>query len=88
MTKPNAIEEIIKDRLYFLGQANRDDTAKDILAALDAAGLAVVPKEATDDMVIAGGEAQQQSIGSWGEPKVVLRAAIPAFNPTTWKSKT
>lgn len=33
-------------------------------------------REPTGEMSCAGGEAQQQSIGSWGEPKLVWRAMI------------
>lgn len=47
---------------------------------LTAAGLAVVPVEPTGDTQCAGGEAQQRSIGSWGEPGVVWRAMIRAAN--------
>jgi len=51
------------------------DTA---LRALLAKGCVIVPGEATDAMIIAAGEAQQQSIGSWGEPKVAIAAALSA----------
>lgn len=52
------------------------DIARAIREADEAAGLAIVPKEPTGDMAVAGGEAQSQSIGSWGEPKVVYRAML------------
>lgn len=57
------------------------DCARDTLAqieALTAAGFAVVPVEATGKMVIAGGEAQTQSLGSWGAPDVAWRAMLKA----------
>ncbi len=49
-----------------------------ILSALRSAGFAVVPVEPTGEMCIAGGEAQQRCIGSWGEPRIVYRAMIVA----------
>jgi len=49
-----------------------------ILSALRSAGFAVVPVEPTEVMCIAGGEAQQRCIGSWGEPRIVYRAMIVA----------
>ena len=54
------------------------ELASAAIAGLEAAGFVIVPKEATDDMTIAGGEAQSTSIGSWGEPGVAYRAMIGA----------
>lgn len=51
------------------------------LAALSAAGYVIVPREPTDAMTLAGGEAQQTSIGSWGEPALVWRHMLAALQP-------
>lgn len=48
------------------------------LLALLSGDAVVVPKEPTDDMTVAGGEAQSRSIGSWGEPAVAYRAMLAA----------
>ena len=53
------------------------------LLALEAAGVRMVPETPTDEMAIAGGEAAQRSIGSWGEPELCYRAMLSAspFSP-------
>lgn len=58
-----------------------------ILSAIEAAGYAVVPTIPTDKMVIAGGEAQSRSIGSWGEPKLVWQNMIDAAKLSETKQK-
>lgn len=58
-----------------------------ILSALDAAGYAVVPTIPTDKMVIAGGEAQSRSTGSWGEPKLVWKNMIDAAKLSETKQR-
>lgn len=52
-------------------------------------GLAIVPVVPTGAMVVAGGEAQSQSIGSYGEPRVVYDAmlAAGALSPTAEKGE-
>jgi len=58
--------------------------ADKVLAALDEAGLAVVPKEATDAIGVAGGLEMERQMFEGGEPvifnaaKVVWRAMIAA----------
>jgi hypothetical protein len=41
-------------------------------------GMVVVPKVATGDMIWAGGQAQSNSIGSYGEPAIVWSAMLAA----------
>jgi hypothetical protein len=48
------------------------------LTAIEAAGMRVVPVEPSQEMQLAGGEAQSRSIGSWGEPALVYRAMLAA----------
>lgn len=52
--------------------------AEGLLHALETRGFVVVPGDPADAMIIAGGGAQQRSIGSWGEPGLVYRAMITA----------
>ncbi len=52
--------------------------AEGLLHALESRGFVVVPGDPSDAMTIAGGGAQQRSIGSWGEPGLVYRAMITA----------
>lgn len=52
------------------------EEAAETLSDLEKLGLAIVPVEPTGDMRMAGGEAQQRSIGSWGEPWVVYAAML------------
>ncbi|MGI9490471.1 MAG: hypothetical protein ACR2RF_32180 [Geminicoccaceae bacterium] len=85
MTKPNAIEEIMAAAIWGRETSNTVVTARTILAALDAAGLAVVPKEATVEMAGAG------SLGSskyaFNEACSYWPRMVTAFDPTTWKPK-
>ena len=55
--------------------------ARECLSALDAAGLAVVPKEATSEMALA-------AIACSGEWETIITRANAAFDPTTWKPKS
>ena len=92
MTKPNAIEEIMARDIEavlreagLLGQTAANLAIKlvqDQLAALDAAGLAVVPKEATHGQVMA-------TPASVSEPRTrrTYAAAVAAFDPTAWTPK-
>lgn len=48
------------------------------LSAIRSSGLAITPREATGEMCVAGGDAQSQSIGSWGEPKICYPAMVEA----------
>lgn len=43
-------------------------------------GAKMMPRDATEEMVVAGGNAQTRSIGSWGEPGVCYRAMFAEFN--------
>lgn len=52
--------------------------AEGLLHALETRGFVVVPEAPADAMIIAGGGAQQGSIGSWGEPRLVYRAMLAA----------
>ncbi len=52
--------------------------AEGLLHALETRGFVVVPEAPADAMIIAGGGAQQRSIGSWGEPRLVYRAMLAA----------
>lgn len=52
------------------------DPVNQDLVRFDARAALAAMREPTEAMSVAGGEAQQQSIGSWGEPKVVWRAMI------------
>ena len=52
--------------------------AEGLLHALETRGFVVVPEGPADAMIIAGGSAQQRSIGSWGEPGLVYRAMLKA----------
>lgn len=63
------------------------DKAIRLLARIEAAGVRMVPETPTDEMAIAGGEAAQRSIGSWGEPELCYRAMLAA-SPYAQKDTT
>ena len=104
MTNPNAIEEImaLEQRAYRLGDRRADFNMeapswkaalaemRAILAALDAAGLAVVPKEATKEMRRMA-SADRMLLNEIGWVNVFQRTwaeMVAAFNPADWKPKT
>ena len=88
MTKPNAIEELMADAVLHCDPAAAEprrtylDQARSILAALDAAGLAVVPKD---------GRHVEEHLKEFGAlldyAKPVYEQMVAAFNPADWKPK-
>ena len=96
MTKPNAIEEILAHALaleditvtrdaatgYAAIQDRHRDLARECLAALDAAGLAVVPKEAEEYQLL-----DCPADIAFGDLIMVYRLGVAGFDPTTWKPK-
>ena len=74
--KPNAIEEIIAETIRRdFGHIPLPVIAESIIAALDAAGLKVVPRHPTRAMLKEGYRA----------PSVAWNAMIATFDPATWK---
>ena len=108
MTKPNAIEEIMRVALRTqsskeigvhpsnLGRAESEyvqecdkRVVRAILAALDAAGLAVVPKKATEQMrrMASADRMLLNEIGWVGVFQRTWAEMCAAFDPATWKPK-
>ncbi len=98
MTKPTAIKEIMAQA--FAGQFHDGEpdfadieAVEAILAALDTAGLAVVPKEATEEMMGGPLPPEKQPTGAARSLRNELsgrawREMLTAFNPADWKPKT
>ncbi len=91
MTKPNAIEKIMAEPVKeILATVVHPDLAEKVAievverqgAALDAAGLAVVPKAAQHTQALCA-----QSSVPLDDCKAVYQAMVYAFDPTTWTPK-
>lgn len=68
-------KEVISDAIHLPSARKCDEYADAILAALDSAGYVVVPREPTDEMVVAGDE---RIIEALNDHTFALRPITPA----------